>query len=91
MVTKTKTGGAGIGKAASKACFERALHVDHNETSSLWDVIDEDGQIIGHARDRVDAIDLAIREAQHSHSRGDDVVVCVQQVDGHYTLAWSPV
>ena len=41
------------------------------------------------ATPRAEAIDLAIREAQYTHSRGDDVVVCVEQDDGHYALAWS--
>ena len=51
--------------------------------------VDQEGKVIGHCHTQGEAIDLAIREAQHTHSRGDDVVVCVEQDDGHYALAWS--
>lgn len=51
-------------------------------------MVDEEGRVIGHCHDQGEAIDLAIREAQSSHSRGDDTVVCVEQPDGHYTMAW---
>ena len=87
---KTDFGGAEMSKAALRVCSEHAFHVDHNE-SFYWDVVDEEGRVIGHGHSRNEAIDLAIHEAQHAHGRGDDVVVCVQQPDGHYTLAWSPV
>ena len=73
-----------------KACSEYAFHVDHNEAHDRWDVVDHEGRVIGHCHHQGEAIDLAIREAQHTHSRGDDVVVCVEQPDGHYSLAWSP-
>ena len=78
-------------EAVSRACSEHAFHVDHNTALDRWDVVDEEGKVIGHCYDRGDAIDQAIREAQHKHGRGDDVVVCVQQPDGHYTLAWAPM
>ena len=78
-------------EAVSRACSEHAFHVDHNDALDRWDVVDEEGKVIGHCHDQGDAIDHAIREAQHSHGRGDDVVVCVQQPDGHYTLAWAPM
>jgi hypothetical protein len=78
-----------MGKQAVKACSDHAFHVDHNEKLDRWDVADHDGRVIGHCHDQSEAISLAIREAQHTHSRGDDVVVCVEQSDGHYTLAWS--
>ena len=74
---------------ANKGCSEHAFHVDRNETQDRWDVVDSEGKVIGHCHDQAEAIDLAIREAQHTHSRGDDVVVCVEQADGHYTMAWS--
>jgi hypothetical protein len=73
---------------ARKGCSEHAFHVDHNDTQGRWDVVDAEGRVIGHGHDQREAVDLAIREAQQSHSRGDDVVVCVEQADGHYTLAW---
>ena len=74
----------------SETCSEHAFHVDHNEALDRWDVVDEEGRIIGHCHDRGEAINHAVREAQHTHGRGDDVVVCVQQPDGHYSLAWAP-
>jgi hypothetical protein len=75
---------------AQQGCSQRAYHVDHNEAQDRWDVVDESGTIIGHCHDQGEAIDLAIREAQYVHGRGDDVVVCVEQPDGHYSLAWAP-
>jgi len=68
---------------------ERAYHVDHNAAQDRWDVVDDEGRVIGHCHDADQATDLAIREAQHAHSRGDDVVVCVEQADGTHKLAWS--
>jgi hypothetical protein len=76
--------------AATKTCPNHAFHVDHNEAQDRWDVVDQEGRVIGHCHVQGEAIDLAIREAQHTHSRGGDAVVCVEQADGHYTLAWSP-
>jgi hypothetical protein len=78
-----------MAKTAQKACAESAFHVDHNQALDRWDVIDEEGRVVGHCHDRGEAINLAIREAQHSHGLGEDVVVCVEQEDGHYTMAWS--
>lgn len=74
---------------AQKGCAEHAFHVDHNEAQDCWDVFDGEGRVPGHCHDQGEAIDFAIREAQNTHSRGDDVVVCVGQADGHYVLAWS--
>lgn len=68
----------------AKACSDHAFHVDHHDDH--WDIVDQDGRVIGHRHDQHQAIDLAIAEAQHIEG---DVVVCVQQADGHYTLAWS--
>ena len=73
----------------SKTCSDSAFHVDHNQALDRWDVVDAEGRVLGHCRDRGEAINFAIREAQHSHGRGEDVAVCVEQQDGHYTLAWS--
>jgi hypothetical protein len=62
----------------------QAFHVDHH--GAHWHVVDADGRVIGHRDGQVEAIELAIREAQQI---SDDAVVCVEQPDGHYTLAWS--
>jgi hypothetical protein len=78
-----------MAKANAKTCSDHAIHVDHNESLDRWDVVDHEGRVIGHSHDQDAAIDLAIQDAQHTHSRGDDVVVCVEQSDGHYSLAWS--
>jgi hypothetical protein len=78
-----------MAKPAIKTCSDHAYHVDHNEAQDRWDVVDQEGRVIGHCHTQGEAIDLAIREAQHTHSRGDNVVVCVEQDDGHYSLAWS--
>jgi hypothetical protein len=64
-----------------------AFHVDHNGDS--WDVFDQNGRVVGHRDSQAAAIELAIREAQHVHGEGGAAVVCVQQPDGHYALAWS--
>ena len=79
-----------MARAAKKACSDLAIHVDQNETQDRWDVVDHEGRVIGHSHHQGEAIDMAIREAQHAHGNGDDVVVCVEQSDGHYTLAWAP-
>jgi hypothetical protein len=78
-----------MAKPAIRACSDHAYHVDHNEAQDRWDVVDEEGGIIGHCHDQSEAIAFAIREAQEAHGRGDDIVVCVEQSDGHYELAWS--
>jgi hypothetical protein len=78
-----------MAKTEEKTCSDHAFHVDYNETQDRWDVVDQEGKVIGHCHAKSEAIDLAIREAQHMHSRGDDVVVCVEQDNGHYSLAWS--
>jgi hypothetical protein len=78
-----------MAKTAAKTCSDHAIHVDHNETQDRWDVVDDAGRVIGHCRDQGEAVKLAVREAQHHHGRGDDVVVCVEQPDGHYALAWA--
>lgn len=78
-----------MNKPAMKTCSDNAIHVDHNEKLERWDVVDHEGRVIGHCYSQGEATDLAIQEAQHTHARGDDVVVCVEQPDGHYALAWS--
>jgi hypothetical protein len=78
-----------MAQPAIKTCTDHAFHVDHNEAQDRWDVVDQEGKVIGHCHTQGEAIDFAIREAQQTHSRGDDVVVCVEQEDGHYSLAWS--
>lgn len=78
-----------MAKPAQKTCADHAYHVDHNPAQDRWDVADQEGRIIGHCHDQGQAINLAIQEAQQAHSRGNDAVVCVEQADGHYALAWS--
>lgn len=75
--------------AKPAACPDQAFHVDHNPALDRWDVVDQDGRVVGHRHGRSEAIDLAIREAQHAHGHGGEVVVCVEQPDGHYALAWA--
>ena len=76
-------------RRASRKCAESAYHVDHNESLDRWDIVDSEGRVIGHCHDQSVAIGLAISEAQHAHSRGEDIVICVEQPDGHYTMAWA--
>jgi hypothetical protein len=76
-------------KPVAKTCSEHAIHVDRNEAADRWDILSQDGMVVGHCHTQREAVDLAIHEAQQTHSRGGDVVVCVEQVDGHYTMAWS--
>ena len=64
-----------------------AFHVDRHDDH--WDVIDHEGRVLGHRPGQAEAIQFAIHEAQHLHGQGDDVVVCVEQPDGHYRMAWS--
>jgi signal recognition particle GTPase len=73
----------------AQACSQHAVHVDRNDTLDRWDVVDEEGRVIGHRPSQAEAVQLAIHEAQHAHNQGHDVVVCVEQPDGHYALAWS--
>lgn len=68
---------------------EHAYHVDHNTALDRWDVVDHAGRVIGHRYDVSDATYLAIREAQHAHFGGGNVVVCVEQADETYKLAWA--
>ena len=76
-------------KPAYRACTEATFHVVFDKARNLWDVIDHDGRVVGHCHDQSEAVHLAIRQAQHVHGFGDDVLVCVQQPDGQYTVAWS--
>jgi hypothetical protein len=78
-----------MARPAKKACSDHAYHVDRNEAQDRWDVVDQEGRIIGHSHDQGQAVSLAIQEAHQAHSRGDNVVVCVEQDNGHYSLAWS--
>lgn len=68
---------------------ERAYHVDWNEASDVWDVLDEEGRILGHCADEAEATDIAIRQAHQDHGAGDDVIVCVQERDGGYRVVWT--
>ncbi len=74
---------------AAKGCGDQAYHVDHNKALDRWDVVDGEGRVVGHAHHVSEATDLAVREAQHAHGRGHDIMVCVEQPDGTYKLAWS--
>lgn len=72
-----------------KKASEFAYHVDHNKRLDRWDVVDAEGRVIGHRHELGEATHLAIREAQHAHGGGDNIVVCIEQNDGTYKLAWS--
>ncbi|HVZ27797.1 MAG TPA: hypothetical protein VG798_04000 [Rhizomicrobium sp.] len=74
---------------SAKPKTHHAYHVGHKSSLDWWDVVDEDGRIIAHSHDEAAAIDLAIREARHAHGRGEDVIVCAEQPDGSFRLAWS--
>jgi hypothetical protein len=78
-----------MAKTAAKPCSDAAFHVDHNEALDRWDVVDHDGRVVGHGHDQQEAVNLAVQEAQHIHGNGSDIIVCVEQADGHYALAWS--
>jgi hypothetical protein len=78
-----------MGAVAKTGCSDRAYHVDHDLAQDRWDVIDDEGRVVGHSHTSEEAVEFAIREAQHAHGRGEDVVVCVEQNDGTYKLAWS--
>ena len=82
----------GTGSKAMKPCrpgFGRAYHIDWNAGLDRWDVIDDEGRAHGHGHDLSHATDLAIQQAHNDHSAGHDVIVCVQQDDGTYTMAWA--
>jgi hypothetical protein len=76
-------------KPSHKACADAAFHLDFDKARDRWDIVDHHGKVVGHSHNHDEALNLAIREAQHVHSLGDDVFVCVQQPDGHYAVAWS--
>lgn len=78
-----------MAKPATKTCVNATFHVNHDEKYDRWAVIDHEGRVIGHSHNQGEAVDLAIREAQHLHAQGDDVFVCVEQPDGHHAIAWS--
>ncbi len=80
---------APLRQAPCTAGHDRAFHVDWNEARDRWDVVDDDGRVYGHCHNLQEATELAIREAHNDHSAGSDVIVCVQQSDGTYTMAWS--
>lgn len=75
--------------ASAKPKTHHAYHVGHNPSLDWWEVVDQEGRIIGHSHDEAPAITLAIREAQHAQGRGGDVIVCVERPDGSFRLAWS--
>lgn len=74
---------------AKRKSAEFAYHVDHDKKLKRWDIVDDVGRIIGHRHEIGEAIQFAIRDAQHAHGQGDSVVVCVEQKDGTYKMAWS--
>ncbi len=74
---------------SAKGCSDHAFHVDYNKALDRWDVVDDDGRVVGHCHHIGEATDLAIREAQHANGHGHNVMVCVEQSDGSYNLAWS--
>lgn len=70
-------------------CAGRSFHVDWDDRQGRWDVVDEDGRVIGHRTSRDDAIAFAVEQAQQVHGQGEPAAVCVEQKDGNYRLAWS--
>lgn len=91
--SRKKAAKRGVGDTAlanaKKKPARYAYHVDHDKRLDRWDVVDDTGGIIRHCHDVGSATHLAIRNAQHAYGQGDDVVVCVEQPDGHYKLAWA--
>jgi hypothetical protein len=76
-------------KAARQSCSDHAIHVARNDRLDRWDVLDSEGRLIGHCYRPDEALGLAIEAAQHAHASGTDTVVCIEQPDGGYRLAWS--
>ena len=74
---------------AKRPASRRAFHIDWNQVHDQRDVIDDAGQVHGHCRNVGEASDLAVREAQHAHGAGEDIIVCLQQPDGTYQMIWS--
>jgi hypothetical protein len=63
--------------------------VDWDDLHQQWDVLADDGRHIGHCSNQNQAIDLAICEAIHDHGLGKKMIVCVQEKDGSYRVAWA--
>ena len=69
-VNKALSGALIMSKPAIKTCSDHAFHVDHNEAQDRWDVVDQEGKVMGHCHTQGEAIDLAIpRSPTHAQPR----------------------
>ena len=66
---------------------DREYHVVFH--GARWWVERDDGHSHHASADRLDAIQWAIRAAEHDHHDGLDVIVCVEEPDGTYHAAWT--
>jgi hypothetical protein len=67
----------------------RTYHIDWDATLELWDVLNDEGELLGSSHELSPVLDLAIRSAERDHGDGLNALVCVQQPGGGYGLAWS--
>lgn len=74
------------GPAPSRA-HDRMYHVSRD--GQRWTVDSDEGRTAHFASDRHMAIGMAIRTAQQDHADGLDVIVCVEQPDGAFAVAWT--
>ena len=79
-----KAGPAGKSKSTA---HDRIYQVCWSESRDRFEVHDDGGQIHGFSRDKHAAIEAAMREAGMAHGRGESAIVCVEQDDGHFTIA----
>jgi hypothetical protein len=94
MATTPQKTGSRLGrgqKAGVKPARDHAreYHVIYDPARRHWQV--ELGHVrLAAAADTVDAaIGIAVREARTDTQAGLDAIVCVQQKDGSFHLAWS--
>ena len=66
---------------------DREYHVIFQD--ARWRVERDDGHSHHASADRLDAVQWAIRAAEHDHHDGLDVIVCVEEPDGTTRIAWS--
>ena len=74
-----------MGKA-QKRSHDREYHVVLH--GQRWWVEDDAGAGLHASADPDDATHWAIQAAQHDHARGLDAIVCVEQPDGSWRMAW---
>lgn len=71
----------------AKKDHDRAYHVVAHD--DCWWVENDTGESRHSSRDEHDAVRWALDAAHHDHARGLDVIVCVEQPDGSFKLAWQ--